>query len=64
MNKTICVEKLIQEPDHTCYANISGEGMVITWGKWIPNNPMEGLFIKIPREKMLELADAINKVSK
>lgn len=62
MTKVISVENLIQEPDHICYAMVCTDGMIITWGRWTPNSPMEGLHILIPKEKMLELADAINEV--
>lgn len=62
MTKVICVESLIQEPNHTCFATVSTDGMIITWGKWGSGGPIEGLYIHIPREKMLELVDAINEV--
>lgn len=62
MTKVICVERLIQEPNHVCFAMVSTNGMTISWGKWGSDGPMEGLNIHIPREKMLELADAINEV--
>ena len=57
------VRDLINEPDRLCYATISEEGMTITWSKSEKNSPMEGLFINISRDKMLELASEILKVT-
>ena len=62
MTNVICVENLIQEPNCTCFAMVCADGMTISWGKWDSDGPMEGLHIHIPREKMLELADAIKEV--
>lgn len=53
------VRDLINEPDRLCYATISEKGMTITWSKSEKNSPMEGLFINIGRDKMLELAHKI-----